>query len=121
MKQNLELRAGLRASERRRLEAKPELSGLGARGARSEARVPGPLVWLAQSITHRAACLVLGDCGTSREVETGGLALLWVSPRPMSRRAHGGPVRLSAKTSTTKQKHLDAARVYGAICAFCPY
>lgn len=79
------------------------------------------LCLLAQSITHRAACLALGDCGTSREGDRRA-CLLWSAPRPMSNQLqsgvgqgiHGGPVRLSAKTSTnTKQKHLDAARVYG--------
>ncbi|XP_044780525.1 T-complex protein 10A homolog 1 [Bubalus bubalis] len=57
VKQNLELRAGLRASERRRLEAKRSAAGSVHVRRHSEARVPGPLF---ASPEHHPHSRVLG-------------------------------------------------------------
>ena len=57
VKQNLELRAGLRASERRRLEAKRSAAGSVHVRRHSEARVPGPLF---ASPEHHPQSRVLG-------------------------------------------------------------
>ncbi|OWK01943.1 hypothetical protein Celaphus_00019176, partial [Cervus elaphus hippelaphus] len=60
VKQNLELRAGLRASERQRLEAKRSEAGSVHVRRCSDTQVPGPL-FAAQSVSPRAACLALGS------------------------------------------------------------
>lgn len=56
VKQNLELRAGLRASERRRLEAKRSSAGSVHVRRRSDARVPGPL--FASPEHHPQSCML---------------------------------------------------------------
>ncbi|KAM9679065.1 T-complex protein 10A homolog 2-like [Dama dama] len=70
VKQNLELQAGLRASERQSLEAKRSEAGSVHVRRCSDTRVPGPL-FAAQSISPRAACLALGGRGTSHAGDRG--------------------------------------------------